>query len=255
MSFLFGSVVLYLISSLLYFFRLFTGLNFRFLPGGLLVGALFLYLAFFLKRYADTGHFPVGDIYGMVSLSGNLIVVLFILAEVFIKREVGNFGFIIAFMGFLTSLVGLPASEVGYRNPFYVYHILSAGLAYASLILGGVSSLVRIFVEKKLRSKHLGGFMIPVNLLRKMERIFMNVGFIFLTLILIFGSIWSKSYLGRHWVNDPKLILTLALWIYYALILHINLLKGIQPSKFSALSVLGMIMVLTNIALIRHTVE
>jgi len=247
------SVFLYLLSSLLFALRTFFGVNLGNLPTFVLVLAFSLYLIHFLKVYTSTGVFPVGDIYGMVSLVGNFLILIFVILDLFFKKNVADFGFIVGLIGFLTTLVGLPAQKVGYKNPFYVYHILSAALAYASLILGGISSSVKFLVEIKLRSKHIEGFMVPVNLLRKMERVLLNMGFVFLTLTLIFGSLWARDFLGRHWINDPKLVLTLLIWIYYAFLIHLNLVKGLKPSRLSLMSFLGFIMVLGSIILIRHT--
>ena len=254
MPFLVASVVLYLLSAFLFFLRVFIGLNLRNLPTFTLLVSFLLYSVFFFHRYIQTGFFPIGDVYGLISLMGNLLVVLFALVNLLLNRNIGDFGLIIALIGFLTSLLGLPAKEVGYKNPFYVYHILSAAVAYASLILGGLASLIKFLVEKKLKAKHIGGFMVPINLLRRMERLLLNLGFIFLTLTLVFGSIWAKDFLGRHWVNDPKLILTLGLWGYYASVVHLNLVKGLKPSKLSLASLLGSILVVANIIFIRHSV-
>ncbi len=254
MPFLIGSVVFYILSSLLFFLKVFLGLNLRQLPLISLSLSLLLYTAYFFQRYFLTGHFPIGDVYGMVSLMGNVLVLIFLSTHLLLRRNVADFGLIIAFIGFLTTLLGLPAKEVGYKNPFYVYHILSAALSYASLILAGVSSLIKFLVEKKLRSKHIEGFMVPINLLRRMERIFLNIGFIFLTLTLIFGSLWAKNFLGKHWINDPKLILTLILWIYYAIIVHLNLVRGLKPSTLSIISIFGSILIVGSLVFIRHSV-
>lgn len=254
MIFLLLSVGVYLLSTALFALRTLFGVNLRNLPTlSLLLGFSF-YTVHFFRVYISTGHFPVGDFYGMVSLVGNFLILMFVVLDLVFKKRVADFGFIIAFIGFLTTLVGLPAQKVGYKNPFYVYHILSAAVAYASLILAGISSVVKFLVERKLRSKHIEGFMVPVNLLRRMERVLLNIGFIFLTLTLIFGSIWAKNFLGKHWVNDPKLILTLAMWIYYAFLIHLNLVRGLKPSTLSLLSFVGFLIVLGSILLIRHTV-
>lgn len=255
MIFLLLSVLIYLLSCALFALRTFFGVNLKGVPMLSLLLALLMYTVHFLKVYISTGHFPVGDVYGMVSLVGNSLILMFIVLDIVSKKNVADFGLIVAFIGFLTTLVGLPAHKVGYKNPFYVYHILSAAVAYASLILAGLFSVVKFLVERKLRSKHIEGFMIPVNLLRRMERVLLNAGFIFLTLTLIFGSIWAKDFLGRHWINDPKLILTLIIWVYYAFLIHLNLLRGLKPSRLSLLSFLGLLMVLGSIALIRHSVN
>ncbi|MDQ7037649.1 MAG: cytochrome c biogenesis protein CcsA [Aquificota bacterium] len=255
MTLTFGGVLLYLVSAGVFFLKTFLGVRVGPLPFIALVGGMGLYLLDFISTYISAGRFPVGDPYGMVSLMGNTMVALFLITNGVMKRSLADFGFIVALVGFFTTLAGIPAKKVGYPNPLYAYHILSAGVAYASLILCGFASLVKMIVERKLRAKHIEGFMVPVNLLRKTERILINVGFIFLTLTLIFGSLWAKAFLGSHWINDPKLMLTMGLWAYYALVVHLNLMKGLTPSRLSLLSLTGALMVIGSIAFIRHTVS
>jgi ABC-type transport system involved in cytochrome c biogenesis permease subunit len=255
MSLIYGGAVLYLLSSGLFFLRTFLGLGWS-LAGFITMGlALLLYTVHFVSVYLQMGRFPVGDPFGMASLMGNLLVFLFLGINLILRKNLSDFGFLVSFLGFLTTLTGIPAKRLGYPNPFYVYHILSAGVAYASLILSGTASAVKFLVERKLKTKHIEGFMMPVNLLRKMERLLINMGFIFLTLTLIFGSIWAKAHLGTHWINDPKLILTLILWLYYAFLIHMNLLKGLKPAQLSAMSLIGSLITVASLLFIRHTVS
>ncbi len=255
MSIIYGGAVFYLISGGFFFLRTFLGIGWSF-AGYISMGiALSLYLYNFISVYIQMGRFPVGDPYGMASLMGNLLVLIYLIVSILMRKNLADFGFLVAFLGFLTTLAGIPAKKLGYPNPFYVYHILSAGVAYASLILAGISSAVKFIVERKLKAKHIEGFMMPVNLLRKLERLLINLGFIFLTLTLIFGSIWAKAHLGTHWINDPKLFLTLMLWIYYAGIIHLNLLRGLKPAQLSAMSLLGFILSVGSLLFIRHSVS
>ncbi len=255
MPLIYWGAILYLISGSLFFLKTFFGVG-RSLPPFLFMGTGFaLQLLHFIGTYAEVRSFPVGDPYGMAYLIGSMLVLMFMVINLLFGRDLSDFGFLIAVLGFLTSVAGIPAKEGSYRNPFYVYHILSASLAYASIILGGIASATKFLVERKLRTKHVEGLMVPVNLLRKMERILINTGFIFLTLTLIFGSLWAKAHVGSHWINDPKLLLTLILWLYYAFLMHLNLLKGLRPVQLSAMSVIGFIVAVVSLIFIRHTVS
>ena len=220
----------------------------------LLLGGFIFYCLDFGRIYLQAGKFPVGDPYGIFALLGNMLVMLFLLSVIAYRERVRDLGLPVAIFGFVGTFLGLPAKEVGYKNPFYVYHVLSASLAYAFLMLAGLSSFIKYFMEKKLKAKDPGSFSMPLSLVKKLERFFLNSGFVFLTLTLLFGSLWAKSFLGSHWVDDPKLLLTLGLWIYYAFIVHINLIRGLKPSILSTLSVVGFLLVLLNLALIRHSV-
>lgn len=51
-------------------------------------------------------------------------------------------------------------------------------------------------------------------------------GFIFLSLVMITGSIWAESAWGRYWAFDPKETWSLVTWIIYAIYLHLRKSRG-----------------------------
>jgi ABC-type transport system involved in cytochrome c biogenesis permease subunit len=227
--------------------------NSKSLPHALLTAAFVSYILYIALRFFQSGSFPVGDFHGTAALIGNFLAGTFTLMLLFLRRRIEDFGFAIAFVGFLTTLLGLPSTKEGFSDPLFILHILSAAGSYAFIILGGISSGLRLFIERKLKVKTVSSLSLPLRLLKKMERLSVNLSFIFLTLTLIFGSLWTRDFMGKHWINDPKLIFTLLLWFYYAIMVHLNIVKGIRPSRFSYMSITGLLIAMGGILWIRHS--
>lgn len=217
----------------------------------LLLSGLFFYAVHVGVLSFKLGSFPFADIYGFYSLLGSLMLCI-ILAVSFRYEYLWKFSAFFATAGVLSSLLALPAEPSPYRNPLYSLHVTSALASYIFAFFAGLSSLFKLVFEIKLKQKNIAGFYMPLSLLRGAERLFVNLSFVFLTLTLIFGSLWSRSFFGRHWIDDPKLIFVLFLWTYYALVVHLSLFRRIKPRSFSYAVILGALLVMLNIAFIRH---
>ncbi|WP_461832635.1 cytochrome c biogenesis protein CcsA [Aquifex sp.] len=211
----------------------------------------FLYLFLLFSEYIKTKTFPVGDVYGMFSFIGNLSAFIFILLSR--KYDFSLFGAIVSFIAFLTTVFAIPSRSLGFSNPLYILHIVSAGLSYVFLIFGGFASFSKLLVERSLKKGNIRLPLAPLRILKKLEKSFIILTFIGLTLTLIFGSLWTKTYLGIHWVNDPKLLATLLLWIYYAFLSHMYLIKAFKPSQISFLSLFGTLLGLVTLLFFRHS--
>ncbi|MFN3975796.1 MAG: cytochrome c biogenesis protein CcsA [Aquificaceae bacterium] len=211
----------------------------------------FFYMAHVIKIALHVGSFPFADTYGFYSLLGNGMI-LFLLLISLKQEQLQMFLAFLSLAGILSSLLALPAEPSPYKSLLYTLHITSALFSYTFALLGGLSSLIKFMVEAKLKQKSLSGFFMPLNLLRRSERLFVNLSFIFFTFTLIFGSLWSRSFFGKHWINDPKLVYVLFLWFYYAILVHLNLLKRIKPKALSYGVIIGAFLVILNLLFIRH---
>ncbi len=217
----------------------------------LLLLALLLYITHVALLSLKVRGFPFADIYGFYSLFGNLMLGILMLLS-FRYDYLWKFSVFFAIIGILSTLLAMPAEPSPYRSPLYSLHVASAIVSYAFAFLGAFSSIFKLFLETRLKHKNISGFFMPLSLLRGSERLSVNMSFLFFTLTLIFGSFWSRSFFGKHWVNDPKLIFILYLWAYYAVVVHLNLLKRIKPKTLSYAIVLGALFTALNIIFIRH---
>ena len=216
-----------------------------------LSSALIFYMLHISSLSFKVGSFPFADTYGFYSLLGNVILGILIILS-FKYEYLWKFSAFFAIFGILSTLLAMPAEPSPYRSPLYSLHITSALASYTFAFLGGFSSILKLILETRVKQKNITGFFMPLSLLRGAERLSMNLSFLFLTLTLIFGSLWSRSFFGKHWVSDPKLVFVLYLWTYYAIVVHLNLLKRIKPKTLSYAVILGMVFTMLNIIFVRH---
>jgi cytochrome c-type biogenesis protein CcsB len=70
------------------------------------------------------------------------------------------------------------------------------------------------------------------------------IGFPFMTLTIILGSLWAEISWGRYWGWDPKETASLVTWLLYVGYLHARVIRGWRGKKLSILLVVGFCAVL-----------
>jgi heme exporter protein C len=71
-----------------------------------------------------------------------------------------------------------------------------------------------------------------------------EVGVLFCTLALVTGSIWARSAWGRWWSWDPRLTMTVILWVIYASYVMLRAFGGEDEAVKRYAAVLGIVGVL-----------
>lgn len=145
----------------------------------------------------------------------------------------------------LTALIGLLA--LGYaslldkeivplmpalRSNWLTLHVLTCFIGYAALTVAFVFSVIILF--KKEDNLKLDGISHKI----------IALGFLFLTLGIISGSVWANSAWGTYWSWDPKETWSLITWFIYAIYLHSRLKRGWKGKKAAWLSVIGFLAML-----------
>ncbi len=193
---------------------------------------------------------PFGNIDGVLSLIGTILIGLFLaLSKLYPSLSYNSF--IIALLGWIFSLAGLASKLSIPSNPFFILHIIFAALSYAFIIIGGFFSLSKLALEKKLKEKIISKNYIPISTLSKLEKLMINLSFFALTFTLAFAMIWS-GYFGSGFYIDKKILITLFIWVYYAL-LHAYMLRSGKPYNVSLLSAVGTSLTILAVLFIRHS--
>ena len=66
-----------------------------------------------------------------------------------------------------------------------------------------------------------------------------GIGFSFLTIGILSGSVWANEAWGSYWSWDPKETWALIAWITFAIYLHTRLIRGWQGRKSALVASLG----------------
>jgi ABC-type uncharacterized transport system permease subunit len=109
------------------------------------------------------------------------------------------------------------------RSGWVVVHIALIFAGYAALFLSFAASLLYLFQERALKSKHPDGITARLPSLETVDEIgyrSLLLGFPFMTLGLIAGALVAQSSFGARYFVDPKVLLSLAMWVVYMVLLY-----------------------------------
>lgn len=151
-------------------------------------------------------------------------------------------------------------------SPWFWVHVSSLLFAYASFGLAGVLGLTYMVQFKEIKKKHLGYFYTRLPSLQTLD--VMNaravaVGWLFLTLGVVVGAIWTAQAraavpddpnLQAMSLNDPKILVAVVTWGVYSFAMVARRALGWTGRRAAWLSALGFAIVLLNFLPINYFV-
>jgi len=200
-------------------------------------------------RMRETGSLPVNSVYEFI-LFFSLVMLVF---SVFCIARLKVYGLAVFTLMVTMILLGIsfnlsdsitplmPALQSRWR----VAHVLTAIVSYSAFAIAFGLGLCYLITIPGKASFGLSSEKIERgNFLEKLMFNSVVVGFIFLTLLLITGSIWAEDAWGSWWSWDPKETWALITWIIYAVYLHLHPRPEWHGRKGCYLCVIGFACVL-----------
>ena len=89
----------------------------------------------------------------------------------------------------------------GAAQKIFYWHVPSAMVMMLFFIIGGIASIIYL-IKKSLKADSLA-----VS--------FIEVGFLFCTIVLVTGPLWAKPVWGTWWTWEPRLTSTLFVWLVF----------------------------------------
>ncbi|MGE0405224.1 MAG: inner membrane protein YpjD [Candidatus Korobacteraceae bacterium] len=134
------------------------------------------------------------------------------------------------------------------RSGWVAVHIALIFAGYAALFLSFAASLLYLFQERALKSKHPNGVAARLPSLQTVDEIgyrSLLFGFPFMTLGLIAGAVIAQSSFGPRYFTDPKVVLSLAMWAVYMVLLYTRWNSGWRGRRAAYLASFGFIAALS----------
>ncbi len=223
-----------------------TGFHLRLFPNGILYLGAFLHLTILVIRGMRSGHFPVTSIYESLLFFSFVIVVA---GFYFSKRSTIpfiNVGVIpvaiILLIAALFQIQDVEALAPALRSYWLTIHVGFAFLSYAAYCVAFAAGVFYIFLERQMKQKHFGllyQLIPPLEVLDEINYFAVALGFVFLTIGIVTGSVWANETWGRYWGWDPKETWSLITWFLYAVLLHVRITSRFRGRKVAYLSILG----------------
>jgi ABC-type uncharacterized transport system permease subunit len=207
-----------------------------------LAGVFFHFVSIVETLSAAHRALPV-DTHEMLSWMGLLLAVGFVaLARIY--RTV-SFGVFLLPVAVLLAIV--PAFHPGHetiaypliRTGWLLLHIALLLAAYAALLVSLIASLLYLIQERQLKQKRpptRRALLPPLETLDQIAHNALRFGLPCMTAGLLIGSVLALQTIGPTFFEDPKVLLSIAMWLAYILMLFIRTRSGLRGRRAVYLS-------------------
>jgi len=205
-----------------------------------LAGVFFHFVSLAETLSAAHHTLPV-DTHETLSLLGLLLAAAFVILT--LSYRTVSFGIFLLPVAVLLTLV--PAFHPGHETILYVHsgwlflHIALLLMAYAALFLSLIASLLYLVQERRLKRKLSTSKRTWIPPLETLDQVALKAllfGFPCMTLGLLIGSVIALQTIGPTFFADPKVLLSLAMWIAYSLMIFIRRHSGLRGRRAVYLS-------------------
>ncbi|GAB6272717.1 MAG: c-type cytochrome biogenesis protein CcsB [Smithella sp.] len=247
---------IYFAAFVFYLFRMILGREFwgKLATGVALAGLVAQSVALIIRWKTSydlgMGHAPLSNFYESLIFFAWTIVLLYLLMERRLKnRSIGVFVLPVAFliMAYASIAPGInnriepliPALQSNWLTS----HVLTCFMGYAAFTVA--FALGMMFFVKTSAGGDLSKASVFIRLLPseyQMDELMYSsaaLGFIFLTLGIVTGSVWAHYAWGSYWSWDPKETWSLITWLTYAVMLHARLVRGWRGKRMAIMVIVG----------------
>jgi ABC-type uncharacterized transport system permease subunit len=185
------------------------------------------------EAVSQAGQLTLASVHNSESLLGFLIMVVFML--VYMVYKTTSPGIVVFPLVFLLTFIAatgqqpLVFTSITVQHGWLAAHILTIFTGYAALFVSFGASLLYLLQERALKSKTAGGMFSRLPALQVIDDIgyrSLMLGFPFMTLGLIFGTVVAEAAYHRVDFRDPKILLSVLMWCVYLVMVYTRLSAG-----------------------------
>ena len=194
------------------------------------------------EAVVQAGQLTLASVHNSESLLAFLIMVVFMLVYLIYKTT--SPGIVVFPIVFLLTFVAATGQQPLVLTPVAVKgwlaaHILMIFTGYAALFLSFGASLLYLLQERALKAKSTAGMFARLPALQVIDDIgyrSLMLGFPFMTLGLVLGSVVAESTYGRVDFLDPKILLSVLMWVVYLIMVYMRLSAGWRGRRAALLA-------------------
>jgi ABC-type uncharacterized transport system permease subunit len=230
-----------------------------------LVVAVAVIHALYIGIYTiSTGHELLTTASEMFSLVAFTLIMTYIIVELRpsgTKVGTGLMVMVVAFVFQLfSSLVTRPVTGVTnpiFLDPTFNAHVTTIVFGYAALTLSTIYGSLYLLLYRAMKRNEFGAVFNQLPSLSRLERYGVRslvVGFIFLTLSIIFGVVLLKKSFSSSeaalYLQDPKTIATLLVWLVFGVTLVVRSLWHLEGRKVVVIWMSGYVLTLISTTIV-----
>jgi cytochrome c-type biogenesis protein CcsB len=251
----------YFASFVLYLSRLIIGKEFwgrvaSFLAwAGLAAQTIAMILRWKTSYDLGMGHVPLANLYESMVFFAWAIILIYLIIEWRTKSMIiGVFVVPIAFLAMAYASIAPNISNriepliPALQSNWLTSHVVTCFMGYAAFTVAFGCGLIYLLKNKKTGNGEIPeGFSGKLPALATLDTLIYQsatLGFVFLTIGIMTGSIWAHYAWGSYWSWDPKETWSLITWLIYAILLHSRYVRGWQGKRMAILAIIGFACVL-----------
>jgi ABC-type transport system involved in cytochrome c biogenesis permease subunit len=206
-----------------------------------------IHTAALISRTVQTGKVPLTDLFEYTLFMAWALVLAYLLF--FRKRlpAAGALAVLIVLFLLLGSAAFLFYSDPSggmmpaLRSNWLYIHVSLAALGEVFFAIGFASSLIYLLRKRSADQASL-------DALDDLTYRAVSMGFpLFTAGAMVAGMIWAKQAWGAYWSWDPKEVLSLVVWLVYAVYLHARLVRGLRGTGVHLISMAGFLLTVFTI--------
>lgn len=212
-----------------------------------LVAALLFHLVYLVAVTVRFGQFPAATVSQALSIVAFAVAVVYLIVER-VGRERATGFWMVAFVFFFQLLSALlrrpepPQREV-FHNALFATHVSLALIGYAAFVIAAAYGFLFLELYRELKRGRFSTFygkLPPLEVLERMMLGALTVGFVALAGAVGFGAFWAERLAAGNWIQDPKILATLAIWAFYGMALALRRLRRWQGRQTALASLAGL---------------
>jgi ABC-type uncharacterized transport system permease subunit len=187
-------------------------------------------------------------------LALGLLIIYFYLERRFKTRTLGPW--IVGLAAFLQVIVAIfvhhttpsPENLQLFRSFWFALHMVFGALAYASLLISAVFSIMHLVLYRSLKKKKFGLFFerfLPLSVLGEMNYEAMVAGVILLALMIPVGVILVFDHFGK-WIWDFKYLTVFISFLLYLTVIIIGRVKRLRGNRLAMYSLASAIILIAT---------
>ncbi len=215
----------------------------------LLLG-LFLHGAFLLSHFVAQGRFVPSNPEESTMLTTFITALAawtFCLRRQTVSVTVVLLPVVLVVFTFLKLYVPATSSSA-WPSPWLWMHVLLMIVGEAVFFVAAGLSIVFLAAESQIRRKSFSGWLSGISSLSDFDARLSNclgLGFVFLSLGMVMGFFFAKSFWSAGWWSDPKVLFCVVTWVLYgSLIVARQIFPSVRGRRSAWISFLGFLGVL-----------
>jgi cytochrome c-type biogenesis protein CcsB len=225
------------------------------LAAGILWLAWVLHTVFLVQRalFYNEQHqgfvLPATNMYEAISFFTWLVVLLYLVAEFFLKTRV--FGVLamivpVAAMAYIAAGISADPRELmpALKSYWLVFHICAMFIGYAALAIAFSFAILYLVTARRGHWLRALGPRYNLAFIDQVGYRMVLLGFPMITIGIFLGAVWADSAWGRYWGWDPKETWALITWFIYLAYLHLRMHWRWAGYRSALFNIIGFISVL-----------